>query len=365
MLCVVVRSAACRRSVSTLSTPATPWPRWKEPFGDRRPAGRRFCKLDDLRMTEDGPLKASCQAAAASKAAVHSPSREQLLCFDAAISSCSRCSQWQHALKLFEDMREDGLAPDAGIWDKLLDAMVISGEMAAAVALYRENAMLGLTAEPKGLFLRGKTVELAKLAVRVALLEVALSPSAQKDAKSRRDVALGLRSDGSLSLIVGLGRQSKGEALLGPALWQMLSQELAVQSYVDPENEGCLLIPSHELKSFARGVARVSQESKRCIRKLYVLQPLACVFLRGVHSGNFIADCLHYTAVANSSRCISFAWPALDFERGARALKAEERPFALCESEAMLSRGLLRSACRRDPRNVHPQTHSASPAGRG
>ncbi|CAE7481800.1 unnamed protein product [Symbiodinium microadriaticum] len=261
----------CRRTRLGAGQPATPWPRWKEPFGDRSPAGRRrFCKLDDVRVTGDGPLKASCQAAG-SKAAVHSPSRpspafEQLLCFDAAISSCSRCNQWQHALKLVEDMREDGLAPDAGIWSKLLDAMVISGEMAAAVALYRENAVLGLAAEPKGLSLRGKTVELAKLAVRVALLDVALSPNTQKDAKSRRDVALGLRSDGSLSLIVGLGRQSKGEALLGPALWQMLSQELAVQSYVDPQNEGCLLIPSHELKSFARGVARVSQESKVCIR---------------------------------------------------------------------------------------------------
>ena len=194
------------------------------------------------------------------------PSRasEQLLCFDAAISSCSRSSQWQHALKLVEDMQEDGLAPDAGIWDKLLDAMVMSGEMAAAVALQRENAVLGLTAESQGLDLHGKTVELAKLAVRVALLDVALSAQHYAERAERRK--LGLRADGSLSLIVGLGRQSKGEALLGPALWQMLSQELAVQSHLDPQNEGCLLIPSHELKSFVGGVARVSQESKECIR---------------------------------------------------------------------------------------------------
>ncbi|CAE7433033.1 sppA [Symbiodinium sp. CCMP2592] len=245
---------------------------WTELFGDRCPAGggRSFCKRkDDVGMPSPrdprpGPLEAGVRQADADSQSRPSRASEQLLCFDAAISSCSRSSQWQHALKLVEDMQEDGLAPDAGIWDKLLDAMVMSGEMAAAVALHRENAVLGLTAESRGLDLHGKTVELAKLAVRVALLDVALSASgaSARHAERAERRKLGLRADGSLSLIVGLGRQSKGEALLGPALWQMLSQELAVQSHLDPQNEGCLLIPSHELKSFAGGVARVSQESK-------------------------------------------------------------------------------------------------------
>ena len=192
--------------------------------------------------------RASLESVRSSKSDRPCKASEELLCFDAAISSCCHARQWQHALRLVEDMQDDGLAPDTGIWDKLLEAMVLSGEMAAAMALCREaKALLGLRPAAQGLDLHGKTVELAKLAVRIALLDVALALQHGQAAKSAE---LGLTAQGSLSLVVGLGRQSKtGEAILGPAIQQMLSQELGVQSHKDPKNEGCLLIPRHELKS--------------------------------------------------------------------------------------------------------------------
>ena len=212
-------------------------------------------------------LEFLCSPGRASKAS------EEFLCFDAAISSCCQCREWNQALQLLEDMREDGLEPDKGIWDKLLEAMVISGELAPAIALYREAENLGLVPCAQGLDLHGKTVELAKLAARIALLDVALALG--KHASKQHDDwitdpharwRLGLTAKGHLSLVVGLGRQSKtGEAILGPAVWQMLSNELGLHSHHDPHNEGCLLVLRHELKSFA---ARSRPSDENCCPKL-------------------------------------------------------------------------------------------------
>ena len=187
---------------------------------------------------------------------------DEFLCFDAAISSCCHCSEWRHALQLMEDMREDGLAPDKMIWDKLLQAIVLSGELASAMALYREaDGLLGAVSGE--LDLHGMSVELAKIAVRVALLDVAVAWRTSDGIPEPARKRLGLTSEGSLMLVVGLGRQSKtGEAVLGPAVWQMLSQELGLRSHQDPRNEGCLIIPRQELRSLAAGAHATDQDSK-------------------------------------------------------------------------------------------------------
>ncbi|CAE8695441.1 unnamed protein product, partial [Polarella glacialis] len=150
------------------------------------------------------------------------------------------------------------LEPDAGTLGKLLEAMVDEGKLPQAVAIYREanqrSSSACATIAAQGVDLHNLPAELARLAVRVALLNAATAAGASPD-KWAEDAAfrrkLGLARDGSLLLVVGLGRNSKsGEASLRPAVLHLLHEELGLHGYAEERNEGRLRVPATEIRRF-------------------------------------------------------------------------------------------------------------------
>ncbi|CAE8633379.1 unnamed protein product, partial [Polarella glacialis] len=180
------------------------------------------------------------------------------LAFHAAISACCSGHRWAHALAVLGEMRQAALEPDAGTLGKLLEAMVDEGKLPQAVAIYREanqrSSSACATIAAQGVDLHNLPAELARLAVRVALLNAATAAGASPD-KWAEDAAfrrkLGLARDGSLLLVVGLGRNSKsGEASLRPAVLHLLHEELGLHGYAEERNEGRLRVPATEIRRF-------------------------------------------------------------------------------------------------------------------
>ena len=178
------------------------------------------------------------------------------VCFELTIDSCCRASKWHHATNLFRDMCRFQLKPDIMCVTAIIESMVSTGNLAGALAFYREAGQLegesstvgtrlfpGRTAN--GWDLHGLSGELARMAVRMVLLDTTIASEFSSSNSS-------LQSDGSLHFIVGLGQHSKtGESTLGPSVLQMLEQELGLQAHLRVQNEGLLRLPKHEVRNFA------------------------------------------------------------------------------------------------------------------
>lgn len=190
-------------------------------------------------------------------------------CFQGTIQTCCRASKWEHALNVLADMRHLEVEPDAVCLNTVIDSM-LDAEFAGALALYRaqmDGSNVGVaTSRKDGMDLHGLTGELARLAVRVKLLDIAIALTSTSSEIWRHPEEHGLQADGSLQLIVGLGQHSRtGESILGPSLLQMLEQELGLRAHFHPQSESVLQIPKHELLqliNFPEGFSNYSSQGE-------------------------------------------------------------------------------------------------------
>ena len=107
----------------------------------------------------------------------------------------------------------------------------------------------------------GLTAELARIAVRVKLLDIATAMTSTEF--WRNPQKHGLQEDGSLYFIVGLGQHSKtGESILGPSVLQMLEQEFGLHAHYHPKNEALLRIPKHQLVRFVEDRSGLLEKKK-------------------------------------------------------------------------------------------------------
>ena len=165
-------------------------------------------------------------------------------------------------------MRHLEVEPDAVCLNTVIDSM-LDAEFAGALALYRaqmDGSNVGVaTFRKDGMDLHGLTGELARLAVRVKLLDIAIALTSTSEIW-RHPEEHGLQADGSLQLIVGLGQHSRtGESILGPSLLQMLEQELGLRAHFHPQSESVLQIPKHELLqliNFPEGFGNYSSQEE-------------------------------------------------------------------------------------------------------
>ena len=173
-------------------------------------------------------------------------------CFEETIYSCCHASKWRHALTLLTEMRSLELEPDVACESTVIEGCILEdsgfSDAIAWYRMYRQQDVRNVevaTCGGEGLDLHYLTGELARLAVRVKLLDLAVAMTSTEFWSNPRQY--GLQADGSLFLIVGAGQHSKGETVLGPSLLQMLNQELGLQAHYHPRNAGVLRIPKQEL----------------------------------------------------------------------------------------------------------------------
>ena len=195
------------------------------------------------------------------------------VCFELTINLCSRMSQWSHAVSLLRDMRSLSLKTDIMCATNVVESMVSDGQLPGAIALFRyletsrdpcasdATDAVPLLQRKRGAWdLHGLPVEMARLAVRVILLDVASRLTTES---WRNPEEHGLQANGNLDFIVGLGQHSKsGESLLGPSVLEMLDEEFGLKAHF-LKNEGQLRLPKHQVITFAQGPAGIEKRDER------------------------------------------------------------------------------------------------------
>ena len=180
-------------------------------------------------------------------------------------------SKWHHAIQVLQDMQCFDLQPDVACMSTLMENMVLHGGLPGAIALYRAHAesasdkvwiaRLARCRRSQGFDLHRLTAELARIAVRVKLLDIATAMTSTEF--WRNPQKHGLQEDGSLYFIVGLGQHSKtGESILGPSVLQMLEQEFGLHAHYHPKNEALLRIPKHQLVRFVEDRSGLLEKKK-------------------------------------------------------------------------------------------------------
>eukprot|EP00438_Fugacium_kawagutii_P002011 Skav208928 [mRNA] locus=scaffold787:154967:158509:- [translate_table: standard] len=144
-------------------------------------------------------------------------------------------------------------------------------QVPGAIALYRamegcKASNVGIAMGGQALDLHGLTSELARMAVRVKLLDIAIAMTSCNDFW-KNPKHHGLQADGSLLLLVGLGQHSRtGETILAPSILQMLEEELGLQAHFHPSNEAMLMIPKHELLELMQKCCQQPDTAGLCTR---------------------------------------------------------------------------------------------------
>jgi len=165
--------------------------------------------------------------------------------YSAAISACGKGMQPEMAMKLLEDMKSQHLDPNIITYSASISACENAGRYEDAERLYREayasrsydhwlggkkNCVIDFRSYP---------LAIAKAALRVIL----------KDYKANGIPAK------SPELIVGRGARSDGDAVLRPALLEMLKTEFhgALRTKEPKENSARLLITRSSIAAWAKG----------------------------------------------------------------------------------------------------------------
>jgi pentatricopeptide repeat protein len=169
-----------------------------------------------------------------------SPNR---ITYIAVAAACDKASAWQPALTLLADMTQHGLAPGADMYFVVLLALVGCNRLSQALLLYREAVERGAVrpqhrTEPGVLDLHTMPTEVAKLAVRAAVLDALRGKSSPCVGESQ-DFPVGEITAPRLVFVTGRGKHSDdGEALLRPAVLRVLREEFGLEGYVDVSNAG-------------------------------------------------------------------------------------------------------------------------------
>lgn len=157
--------------------------------------------------------------------------------FAVAVTAASRLWSWAWAVWLLEELRAAGQRLTVAVISEALGALCLAQKLPEALALHRHAELPRCApprrpSEPGLLDLRELPVEVAKLAVRVAL----------QDAASHAKPA-------DLLIVTGRGHHSEGlgrRALLRPAVLQLLREELglAPDAVAVAGNPGRLRVPA-------------------------------------------------------------------------------------------------------------------------
>ncbi|CAE7647566.1 unnamed protein product [Symbiodinium sp. CCMP2456] len=166
------------------------------------------------------------------------------------VSACQKSTKWHQVLQVLGMMEASGTVLDDVFQAAGMTSHVHMGDLATALAWYRERPLRGLRLggrkagagwlEPGRrwgyLDLHGLQPEEARLAVCCALLDATM-------------VKPGMLPSWGLVLVTGRGSHSEGESVLRPAVLQLLL-ELGLAARVDPYNEGRVILPARELLNF-------------------------------------------------------------------------------------------------------------------
>eukprot|EP00439_Symbiodinium_sp_Y106_P079205 s1190_g17.t3 len=166
------------------------------------------------------------------------------------VSACQKSAKWHQVLQLLGMMEASGMVLDDVFQAAGMTSHVYMGDLATALALYRERPLRGLRLGGRKagagwlehgrrwghLDLHGLQPEEARLAVCCALLDATM-------------VKPGMLPSWGLVLVTGRGNHSEGESVVRPAVLQLL-KELGLVARVDPYNEGRVVLPARELLTF-------------------------------------------------------------------------------------------------------------------
>ena len=225
------------------------------------------CSLSLLRRMKEGGLQpdaqtyssviSACEAAGQWQRALgvlrDGPQELNLYCFNAAISACEKGGAWVEALELYYQMVEKGGAvkPNFVTLSSLLIALDAAGQKELAQDLYEQGLESNIVRRPwtrtraasgdwiRALDFHNYSSAMARTAIR-SVIESLIS-----DGKPAHDV----KKD--LIVVVGKGKGSKFDPVLGQAVQEMLRNNYGINCHVDPDNTGRLVVESSDLEAFA------------------------------------------------------------------------------------------------------------------
>ncbi|KAI2512794.1 PPR repeat [Fragilaria crotonensis] len=225
------------------------------------------CSLSLLRrMKEDGlqpdaqtysSVISACEAAGQWQRALgvlrDGPQELNLYCFNAAISACEKGGAWVEALELYYQMVEKGGAvkPNFVTLSSLLIALDAASQKELAQDLYEQGLESSIVRRPwtrtraasgdwiRALDFHNYSSAMARTAIR-SVMESLIS-----DGKPAHDV----KKD--LIVVVGKGKGSKFDPVLGQAVQEVLRDNYGVPCRVDPDNAGRLIVEASDLEAFA------------------------------------------------------------------------------------------------------------------
>jgi len=160
-----------------------------------------------------------------------------LLTYNALLSACERALKWEHALAMLGNMH----CKDMDSHFAVLSALVAAQQMQTALQLYRRAVEQGVIRpwrvhEPGVLDLHGFPAEVAKIAVRAAVLDAITFRTSNSNQAAR--ARAGALTGTWLVIIVGLGKRGIGESVLRPAVSHMLEEEFGLECQGDDANPG-------------------------------------------------------------------------------------------------------------------------------
>ena len=190
------------------------------------------------------------------------PAVLNLYCYNAAISACEKGGAWVEALELYCQMMDKGgvATPNFVTLSSLLNALDAVGQKEVAQDLYEQGLESNIVRRPwtrtraaassgdwiRALDFHNYSSAMARTAIRSVMESLIRDGKpATKITTSAHDV----KKD--LIVVVGKGKGSKFDPVLGQAVQEVLRNNYGVHSTVDPNNAGRIIVKSADLQSFS------------------------------------------------------------------------------------------------------------------